>query len=79
MPVRRFRSVEDMDHPPWREPGDPALFRAIAALWAMGQRTVAPSFPPGVYRHRSIEEADALTETWADANFRAFHRRRALR
>lgn len=76
MPVYRFRSVEEMERPHWRAPGDPALFRAIASLWATGQRTVAPRFPPGVYRHRSIESANALAEAWAVANFRAFHRLR---
>jgi hypothetical protein len=76
MPVRRFRTVADMSAPIWRQPGDPALYRAIAALWRSGQRTVAPRFPPGVYRHRSIEELNDQTEHWAAANFRAFQLRR---
>jgi hypothetical protein len=73
MPIRRFRMVAEMERPLWREPGDPALFKAIAALWAAGAATVGHRFPPGVYRHRSIEDLNALTRQWADANFRAFH------
>ena len=76
MPVRRFRSVEEMNQPHWREPGDPELYDAIASLWAFGARTVGHRFPPGVYKHRSIESLNARTEEWADANFRAFHARR---
>lgn len=72
MPVRRFRSVADMEQPHWREPGDPELFKAIAALWTTGARTVGLRFPPGVYRHRTIEALNAQTEDWAQANFRAF-------
>lgn len=72
MPVRRFRSVADMEQPRWREPGDPELFTAIGALWAAGARIVGHRFPPGVYRHRTIESLDALTEEWARANFRTF-------
>ena len=73
MPVRRFRSVAEMEQPNWREPGDPDLYRAIAALLATGRATVGLRFPPGVYRHRSIESLNALTEEWAQANFRAYH------
>lgn len=64
MPVRRFRTVEELNQPIWRQPGDPALFRAIAALWAEGHRTFARRFPPGVHRYRSIEELNAATERW---------------
>ena len=56
MPVRKFRSVEAMEPAPWRQPGDPALFRAIAAVWDFGDRTLPRRSPPGVFRYRSIEE-----------------------
>jgi hypothetical protein len=73
MPVRRFRNVADMNQPTWRKPGDPALFQSIALLWEAGHRMAEQRFPPGVYRHRSIETMDAKTNEWALANFRAFH------
>jgi hypothetical protein len=75
MPVRRFRSVEEMNQPHWRDPGDPELYRAIAAVWALGTRTTAPHFPPGIYKHRSIEAAGEQAERWAVENFRTFHAR----
>ena len=56
MPIRKFRSVADMERAQWREPGDPILYRTIAQLWQHGQRTARYRFPPGVYRHRSIDE-----------------------
>ena len=71
MSVRKFRSVEAIPTP-WFLPGDPALWRAIAAIWDFGQRTIHPRFPPGVYRHRSIEELGRLEAAWAAANFRSF-------
>jgi hypothetical protein len=64
MPVRKFRSVEDMERDKWRAPGDPALYRAIAAVWAFGRRTRPRRFPPGVYRHRSMDALNAQTEQW---------------
>ena len=76
MTVRKFRSVEAMSEERWRQPGDPELFRAIAAVWAFGSRTGVHRFPPGVYRHRSVEEMERLTESWREANFKAFQESR---
>jgi hypothetical protein len=76
MPVSKYRRVDDMP-PPWHEPGDPALYRAIRELWSFGQRWHAPRFPPGVYRLRSPEEMNRLAEQWEVANFAAFHARRS--
>lgn len=77
MPVRKFRSVEDMKRTRRHEPGDPALPRIIENIRRFGQITSGLRFPPGVYRHRPLEEMNALTDLWAEANFRAFQERRA--
>lgn len=75
MPVKKFRSVEEMEGNTWREPGDPELFRAIKATWDFADRTLRPRFPPGVYKHRSIEAAEELREEWARANFERYRER----
>lgn len=66
MPVRKFRSVEEMNVPYWRVSGDPDLIRAIAGLWEMGRRTSARSYPPGVHKYASIEDMQRAQERWAD-------------
>ena len=71
MPVRKFRTVEDMERPGWRRPGDPDLYRAIRRVWEFGQRSNRRRFPPGVYRHRSIDQLNAQSERWRLANFHA--------
>ena len=76
MPVRRFRSVEEMEQPVWRTPGDPDLYRAIAALWDFGTRTVPRHFPPGVHRHRSIEALNETTDAWQRENLEALRQQR---
>ncbi|HSL83033.1 MAG TPA: hypothetical protein VLF66_09660 [Thermoanaerobaculia bacterium] len=76
MPVKRFRDVSEMEGNTWYEPGDPRLFAAIRAVWDLAARTMRPRFPPGVYKHRSIEEANELREEWDRANFEAFRARR---
>ena len=76
MPVRKFRSVEDMEGNTWYERNDPRLFRAIQTTWEFAQRITQPRFPPGVYKHRTVEEAEELRMVWEQANFVAFHARR---
>jgi hypothetical protein len=56
MPIRKFRSIEEMDAHTWRKPGDPELYRAIAFTWALARRTNPRRFPPGVHKYRSIDE-----------------------
>jgi len=67
MPVRKFRSVEEMNTPLWRRAGDPALFRAIAGLWNMGRRTSTRRFPVGVQKHSSIEALDAAQARYSNS------------
>jgi hypothetical protein len=62
MPVRKFRSVEEMNQPVWRQPGDPALYRAIAGVWETGRRLQRHRFAPGVFRFRDIAELEAAAD-----------------
>lgn len=79
MPTFKYRDVAEMEDRSWRQPGDPQLFRAIRATWDLGRRTLQPRFPPGVYKHPSIADAQALCDAWERANFEAFQARRRLR
>ena len=76
MPVRRYRSVEDMEGNTWHDRNDPRLFRAIRTTWDFAQKVTRPRFPPGVYKHRTVEEAEELRMAWEHANFTAFHARK---
>lgn len=62
----------------WREPGSPELLQAIASVQRLGERTRPLGFPPGVYKHRSIEDGERLREEWEETNFREFWRLRGL-
>ena len=75
MPVRKYRDVAEMEGNTWREPGDPRLLEAIRATWNFAHQTLQPRFPPGVYKHRSIEDAEKLRERWEKANFEAYQAR----
>lgn len=57
MPVRKFRSIEEM-RPPWRERGSPQLDRALRRVLELGSTMARLSFRPGVRSYRTIEEAE---------------------
>jgi len=79
MPIRKFRSVEEMEGTVRYEPGSPELFRAIRALWEFSARTFPRRFPPGVYRHRSIEDAQRQREICEKADFQALWESRGVK
>lgn len=63
MPVRKFRSIEEMRCDHWLPPGD-RLWRAIEEVWDFARAASEMTFPPGVYKHRTIEESERLREEW---------------
>jgi hypothetical protein len=78
MPVRKFRNLQDMEDSSWRSPDDPSLFRVIEETWNFSHSLCPQQFPPGVYRHRSVEEAQELREAWEQENFQRFVARRGM-
>ena len=78
MPVKKFRSVEEMEGSLWRQAGDPELLRAIRAVWSFAAQTVPRHFPPGVYKHRSIEDAQRLRDEWERLDFEALWKNRGI-
>ena len=68
MPIRKLRSVEDGEDAGFRDRDDPNLLRTIRAVWKLSARLCPRSFPPGVHRYRSIEDANRGRDAWeADA------------
>jgi hypothetical protein len=59
MPVQKFRRIEDMPPVPRCKSLDEECLRRIAALWARSSAFSARVYPRGVFKFRSIEEAQA--------------------
>ena len=64
MPVQRFKSFEEAREALWGDAGDPAYLRRLAWLWAFADRLYPRRFRRGVYRFRSIDEADRQRQAW---------------
>lgn len=77
MPVKRLRSLREAEDSLRKDPDDPQLWASLAALWELSDRLSTRSFPPGLYKHRSIEELNRQREAWeaitVEANSRGAH------
>ena len=64
MPVRRFRSLDEAEQSVWLERDDPRLWPSVETVWDLADRLNPLRFPPGVYKHRGIDGANRLAESW---------------
>ena len=63
MPVRKFRSVADMPQSTL-PPLDPRNLKLACELSAVATRMRPLRVPAGVYKHRSLEDAQHLRRVW---------------
>lgn len=82
MPVRRFRSIEEMnafDLEKLRH-DDPNLSDRIKSLWDTWRDLIPPlNIPKGVHKFRSIEEMNAFRERYEHERIAAMRAERARR
>jgi len=64
MPVHKFRDVQAMKTPRWYDAGSRELMAAMASLWDIALRTSNRHYPPGVHKHRTIEEMQQTQAGW---------------
>jgi hypothetical protein len=64
MPVRKYRSVEEMPDATWRPALAPGNIPAALQVSALALRFAPAQFPPGVYRYRSVEDASEARVRW---------------
>ena len=65
MPVFRYKTHEDAQRALWRKPGDPQIGPTLRALWSLSFGLVGDCKPSrGVFKFRSIEEANAHRKAW---------------
>ncbi len=79
MPIKKFRSIEEMDAARadlWCDQIGPALFRRIARLWERSSRLSPRKFPKGVIKYRNLEEAQADRERWQKEHVQRVQRER---
>jgi hypothetical protein len=70
VPVRKFRSIEEMnafDRERWVYTGDPRIPQRIRTVLRMTRGLIPPlNIPKGVHKFRSIEEMNAFKDRYID-------------
>jgi hypothetical protein len=79
MPVEKYRRVEDMPRVDWCETVDEEFFQRVARLWSRSSALSAKIYPRGVFKFRSIEEAQEARERVTRENIERLQRERADR
>ncbi len=62
MPVRKFRTLEEAEKALWRKPFDPENLRIAASVTSLAMGLARITLPKGVFKYRSLEEADQERE-----------------
>ena len=70
MPIKKFRDISQIEEPRY-ERGSRQLYEVIRHVWGLSDAICPLRFPEGVFRHRTIEDAEARRAKWEDDNFRA--------
>ena len=79
MPVKKFRSIEEMDAARsdlWCDQPDAAYYERVRQLWDRSWRMNPRQWPRGVFKFRSIEEANAHRDQMLTEHIRSLRRRR---
>jgi hypothetical protein len=76
MPLQKFRSFAEARKALWCDKPDAAYYRQVAELWAFAERINPVRFPKGVFKFRSIEEANQAKERWLTEHVRQLREQR---
>ncbi|MGH9795090.1 MAG: hypothetical protein ACRD5G_09975 [Candidatus Acidiferrales bacterium] len=78
MPVYKFRSLDEMRRAQWLRPDDPRLPLVIRLVWHRAWEMAGSYVPPrGLFKFRSMEEANAHRTAWEDDRIARIQRHRA--
>jgi len=64
MPVEKFRTHEEARRALWLSPGDPRIMGSLRGVLSMAIGLYPVHRPRGVFKFRSIEEANADRKRW---------------
>ncbi len=67
MPVFKYKSLDEMRRAQQMKSGDPRLLNVLRLVWTRSWILAGRFVPPrGVFKFRSIEEANAHRRAWED-------------
>jgi len=64
MSLQKFKSFEEAERALWCLNPDEKYFKQVRELFKLANRLCPPNFPWGVFKYRTIEDADKDKEKW---------------
>lgn len=68
MPVYKYKSFEEARRALWNFNPDTAYFKQVAELWDTANKFCPISYPKGVFKYKSINEANKQRKKWEIAH-----------
>lgn len=78
MPVYKYKTFEQAERALWNFQPDAAYYKKVAELWAFANRLRPIKYPRGIFKFRTIEEANRHRDEFELAFAKELQRRRSL-
>jgi hypothetical protein len=73
--IQKFRSLAEAEEALYCLEPDQVYFERVAQLWGLVDRLCPRKYARGIFRYRSIEEANRQAEEWLEENAKHFRKR----
>ena len=64
MGLQKFKSFQEAERALWCFNPDEKYFKQIRELFKLANRLCPPNFPRGIFKYRTMEEANKAKEEW---------------
>jgi len=64
MPVYKYKTLEEAERALWNFHPNEAYFNQVAELWKFANQLCPITYPKGIFKYRSIEEANQQRDEW---------------
>lgn len=64
MGIQKFKTFEEAERALWCFHPDKEYYKRVAELWKLANYLCPPNFPRGIFKYRTIEEANRDKEKW---------------
>jgi hypothetical protein len=76
MPVYKYKTFEEAEKALWNFHPDEAYFKRVATLWDFANKLAPIRYPHGIFKFKTIEEANKQREEWELAYAKQFQAKR---
>ncbi len=78
MPVYKYKTFEEAERALWNFHPNAAYFKQVAELWKFANQLCPITYPQGIFKYRSIEEANQQRDEWELAHAKRVQERMML-